>query len=218
MDAEYGKNKLHGCKRLFVDMDGTLAEFKETDTLEILYEKGYFRNLAPLKPVTDAVNELAGAGSVEVFILSACLSDSPYALEEKNGWLDEHTPRIDRAHRLFPPCGIPKVQWLQERGFTIDKTDFLLDDYSLNLHEWERYGTGIKLLNGINHTKGTWQGAMSSLGSIRDALKAPAGRLAMQGSDIQPKFEIKRPSGKQAHIADKSRAEEAMKKRSIELE
>lgn len=28
-------------KRLFVDMDGTLAVFRNVDTLETLYEKGY---------------------------------------------------------------------------------------------------------------------------------------------------------------------------------
>lgn len=34
-------------QRLFVDMDGTLAEFKPVDTLEVLYEKDYFLNLKP---------------------------------------------------------------------------------------------------------------------------------------------------------------------------
>ena len=30
------------------------------------------------------------------------------------------------------------------------------DDYTKNLDAWEPPAKGIKLLNGINHTKGTW--------------------------------------------------------------
>ena len=37
--------------RLFVDMDGTLAEFRSVDTLETLYEKGYFAELRPQETV-----------------------------------------------------------------------------------------------------------------------------------------------------------------------
>lgn len=36
--------------------------------------------------------------------------------------------------------------------------DYLLDDYTKNLSEWEPPARGIKLINGINHTNGTWQG------------------------------------------------------------
>ena len=38
-------------QRLFVDMDGTLAVFRQVDELETLYEKGYFLNLAPQRNV-----------------------------------------------------------------------------------------------------------------------------------------------------------------------
>lgn len=34
----------------------------------------------------------------------------------------------------------------------------ILDDYTKNLSEWEPPAKGIKLINGINHTNGTWQG------------------------------------------------------------
>ena len=33
--------------RLFVDMDGTLAEFRKVTALEELYERGYFSGLRP---------------------------------------------------------------------------------------------------------------------------------------------------------------------------
>ena len=35
--------------RLFIDMDGTIAEFKPCKTMEKLYERGYFLNLAPIE-------------------------------------------------------------------------------------------------------------------------------------------------------------------------
>ena len=41
----------------------------------------------------------------------------------------------------------------------LTKNDFLLDDYTKNLKEWEAQGgTGIKLLTDINHTRETWTG------------------------------------------------------------
>ena len=35
-------------------------------------------------------------------------------------------------------------------------SDILIDDFSKNLREW--HGVAIKLMNGINGTKGTWCG------------------------------------------------------------
>lgn len=89
--------------------------------------------------------------------MSAVLSDSKYALREKNEWLDRYIPEIDSYHRIFPPCGGNKKEYIPGG---IRKTDTLLDDYTLNLSQWEPPAKGIKLLNGINHTKGTWQGDM----------------------------------------------------------
>lgn len=145
-------------KRLFIDMDGTLAEFRTVDTLEQLYERGYFVNLKPQPGVLGAVkNILKEHSEIEVYILSSVLTDSKYALEEKNDWLDWYLPEIDRQHRIFPPCGSDKKDFI-DGG--VSEKDFLLDDYTVNLHAWEPPAHGIKLLNGINHTKGTWHGDM----------------------------------------------------------
>lgn len=143
-------------KRLFVDMDGTLAVFKKIDELETLYQKGYFLNLKQNENVVAAVRQIINSRiDIEVYILSAYLSDSKYALEEKNAWLDRYLPEIDHKHRIFPPCGVNKREYVKG-GITPE--DYLLDDYTKNLREWDPPGSAIKLLNGINHTKGTWQG------------------------------------------------------------
>lgn len=141
--------------RLFVDIDGTLARFFAVDSIETLYEKGYFRKLPPITNVVNAVRDIIyKSNDIEVFILSAYLTDSKYAKNEKNQWLDEHLPEIDHNNRVFVPCGTNKSTYIEN----ISEKDFLLDDYTKNLKLWSPPGKGIKLLNGINHTRGSWKG------------------------------------------------------------
>lgn len=142
--------------RLFVDMDGTLAVWHPTKKLEELYEEGYFKNLTPYWEVVEAIKKIASEQpDIEVFILSAYLTDSEYALNEKNEWLDKYLPEIDKQHRCFCPCGTDKSLAVPDG---IKTTDTLLDDYTVNLKDWCPPGVGIKLLNGINDTHKTWQG------------------------------------------------------------
>lgn len=142
--------------RKFLDLDGTAAVFKPVDTLETLYEKGYFYNLEPNQNVVDAVNIIIKEHpEIEVFVMSAVLSDSKYALQEKNQWIDKYLPGIDKEHRIFPPCGANKLDYIPGG---VRETDLLMDDYTHNLTLWEPPARGIKLLNGINHTRETWRG------------------------------------------------------------
>ena len=142
-------------RRVFIDMDGTLAEFKPTSKLEDLYEENYFRDLKPYNEVVNAAKELIKDPDIEVFILSAVLTDSQYALKEKNEWLDQYLPEIDKEHRVFMPCGTDKKEYVPDG---IKKTDILLDDYTKNLNDWEPPAVGLKLLNGINDTNQSWAG------------------------------------------------------------
>lgn len=151
--------------KLFVDLDGTAAEFKNVSQIEQLYEPGYFYNLKPNMNVINAVKEIIKnrKSCVEVYILSAYLSDSKYALDEKKMWCDKYFPEIDDEHRLFPTCGEDKTQYIAKKFGEINEQYFLLDDYSKNLHSWEPPACGIKIMNGINGTQGTWQGNSLSL-------------------------------------------------------
>lgn len=157
--------------KFLVDMDGTLNEFRKIDTLETLYEKGYFLSLEPNWNVIDAVKKVIEEESerVEVYILSSVLSDSKYALQEKNAWIDKYLPEIPIERRIFPPCGEDKKKYVP--GGVTEK-DFLLDDYTNILRMWNPPGKGIKLMNGINGTKGTWQGDRLSINKSAEELKS----------------------------------------------
>lgn len=148
--------------KLFVDMDGTLAEWKAAVSYEDLFVQGYFSTLSPYNSVKKAVELLFDEG-IEVYILSAYFTESKYALREKNHWVERYFPYIDAGHRLYVPHNISKPSYVNALVGNLDAGYVLLDDYSRNLHEWKAAGgTGIKLLNGINGTKGTWLGAAVS--------------------------------------------------------
>jgi 5'(3')-deoxyribonucleotidase len=149
-------------------MDGTIAVFKPVDRIETLYERGYFANLEPIKNVLQAIKLLISEHpEIEVCILSAYLADSKYAFSEKNEWLDKYLPEIEDGNRFFSPCGFDKKDFIPG-GIRIN--DVLLDDYTKNLESWQPPGRGIKLLNGINHTKGTWKHDLVSFDKIPELL------------------------------------------------
>lgn len=156
VQAKYERmERMNEKKRVFVDMDGTLAKFNPVSTLEDLMEPGYFRNLEPNQNVVDAISELYENGEVEVYILSAVLSDSPTAQAEKEAWLKEHLPDIPEENHIFMKCGQNKADFIPGG---IRQTDILLDDYTHNLSQWQPPAIGVKLMNDINHTRGSWEG------------------------------------------------------------
>lgn len=144
--------------KLYVDMDGTLCKWRAITELESasdIYKKGFFRNAEPQFNVLNAIRQLSAAQVFEsVEILSAYLTDSDYALTEKNDWLDYWLPEI--RVRNFIRCGESKSGFARNG----DSINALLDDYSINLHEWDTRGVGIKLLNGINNNYGSWDCAL----------------------------------------------------------
>ena len=97
--------------RLFVDMDGTLAVWKQAACFEDLLQPGYFRDLPPYQTVLDAVKILCNTKpELDVYALSAYMPENPYAVHEKNAWLDAYLPEIDSEHRIFVACGGSKAR------------------------------------------------------------------------------------------------------------
>lgn len=137
-------------------MDGTLAEWKAAKEPEDLYEKDYFLSLKPYQSVVEAAWKLYESGEAEVFILSAVLDDSRYAISEKDAWLNEYLSFVDVDHRIYVEGSVPKH--LRVPG-GVRMTDVLVDDYTKNLKEWPvfgdaKFGRAVKLLNG--HQRQQW--------------------------------------------------------------
>lgn len=147
-------------KRLFVDMDGTLARFHDqVQYLERMYEKGFFRNLEPFENMIAAIKIfIKEYPDVEVNILSAkVIGEPPYCEEEKNAWLNQYLPEIDQAHRIFTEIGKSKASYI--RG-GLSEHDFLLDDYNRGLNQFlSDGGQALKCHNNINqHGSGSYGG------------------------------------------------------------
>lgn len=141
----------------FVDMDGTIAEWRPgTDSQ--LRLPGYYRNLRPTGFLPSLKAFAAEYG--RVYILSSYLTGCQ-ALQDKQEWMDEHFPEIDRKQRLFVPYGACKADFVKEQfGLDVLTEEMVLfDDFSKNLHEWQAAGgKGVKCYNGINGNHGTWSG------------------------------------------------------------
>lgn len=168
-------------QRVFFDMDGTLAEYQPIDAVEELYERGYFANLRPQNNVVQAAKNLIASPNFEVYVLSAVLTDSAYAIPEKSLWLDRYLPEVDSSHRIFSPVGESKTKYLPGG---IRKEDILVDDYTVNLDLWTKEAHAVKILNGLNHTKGTWTGDKISAFRSADDLTSALMRIS-RGERIQ---------------------------------
>ncbi len=144
-------------KRIFFDLDGTLAEWKES-SLEELKKNKYFFNLKPQEEILKFARELSKKKDLEVYILSAFLTGCS-ALQDKISWCDLLAPEIN--NREFVMCGTNKAVHIIEcfEKASLTKDYILIDDYSKNLNEWVQYGgKAIKWLNGINGKGVEFQG------------------------------------------------------------
>mgnify|MGYP004446767921 CR=1 FL=1 len=146
---------MNGKRRIFIDMDGVLCEFKEGSTMDELQTPGYFYGLLPRPAMLEALNYLLDQDAAEVFVLSSVLpAIETAAIREKNDWLDKYPPRLDAQHRIFPLCGTDKAAAVAD----LRREDVLFDDHSPNLVKWHAAGgTPVKILNEINGKQGSFQ-------------------------------------------------------------
>ena len=100
-------------------------------------------------------------------------------------WLNLYLPEIDESPRIFVPCGEDKTRYVPERIF---EDDVLLDDYTVNLNAWEPPAKGLKLLNGIIGTKGTWQKSRISVEHSADELADMIADYVLEGKVVEDKL------------------------------
>ena len=147
-------------KKLFLDMDGTLAMFnsKKNALKRFDNEKGFFSSLKPFVNI-DTINQLVDNNLVEVFIISA--SPNEQADIDKKQWIDTYLPSIKPENICFCRLGQNKAQIIKNKlNIEIDNNCYLLDDYTKNLIEWNNCnGVGIKRLTSLaDNSRKIWKG------------------------------------------------------------
>jgi len=147
-------------KKLFLDMDGTLAKFNsKKNALERFdKEKDFFTNLKPFVNI-DTINQLVENNIVEIFIISA--SPNEQADIDKLKWINTYLPKIKKQNICFCRIGQNKAKIIKDKlNIEIDNNCYLLDDYTKNLIEWNNCkGVGIKRLTSLaDNSRKIWKG------------------------------------------------------------
>lgn len=90
----------HNKVALFVDMDGTITEYKVYQDGFITNEtKEVFLNAEPVNIIIDKLEEISKIDNIEIFILS--LSKSNIIREEKEKWLKKYVPFIKESNYII---------------------------------------------------------------------------------------------------------------------
>lgn len=144
-------------KKVFLDLDGTLAKFNVRNALERFdKEVGFFAKLGAYKGI-EVVNELAKTN--QLFIISA--SPNEQADKDKMTWIQKYLPNVSIDNITLCRIGQNKAQIIEEKySIKIDNNCYLLDDYTKNLNEWESFGgLGIKRLTSVaDNSRKLWKG------------------------------------------------------------
>lgn len=144
-------------KKIFLDLDGTLAKFNVRNALKRYEtENGFFARLGAYKGI-EKINELAKAGNI--YIISA--SPNIYADMDKKSWIQKYLYNIPKENILLCRNGMNKAYHIQSiLDIKLNKNCYLLDDYTKNLREWEEAGgTGIKRITKVaDNSRKLWQG------------------------------------------------------------
>ena len=144
-------------KKIFLDMDGTIARFNVRNALErFATEKGFFKNLKAYKNI-ELINEMAKEGNV--YIISA--SPNTQADNDKMAWLGQYLPNLKKENIVLCRIGENKAEIIKNKlNVSIDNETILLDDYTRNLVEWEKAGgVGIKRLTTVSdNSRKLWKG------------------------------------------------------------
>lgn len=145
-------------RRIFIDMDGTLAKRQNVENFRQFYKQGYYRNLKQNEEIVDEVNKLIKQGE-DIYIFSEYLTDSKYAKDEKQHWIKEYFPNLQQDKQIFVPYGTNKAKYLKETCLQITNNEYLISDNIKNLEEWKTEGgIGVRYNNEIKDSKDTWQG------------------------------------------------------------
>lgn len=162
---------------LFLDLDGTLTVLDTNIMENLLAYPNYFlehtfANDRAIGLVSDFIREYQICEE-NVYILTKAPSFLPTAKDDKMQWIEKHLepvwPGISQRAIVQIENGISKRDFIQELFDDKDCLYILIDDYTNNLHEWEKnqncanFWLGIKAMNGYNRREGKWKGLLLDL-------------------------------------------------------
>ena len=179
-------------KRIFIDMDGVLAEYRKDCNETDLTRKGYFLSLKPEDNMLKAVEMLINSADDLGFSVHVLTKVYPnmfkYSVDEKLQWRDEHMPYLyDSEFIMVNGEKSEKSQAVKEVLNTeIDESCILVDDYNSNLFEWSsKGGTSVKFVNSINDINHSFIGNRISYDmSAFEIYQKLIGIISMVGSRV----------------------------------
>ena len=152
-------------KKLFIDMDGVLAEYKKDCTTEDFTKEGYFLSLKPEWNMLGALKRLIENSERLGFSICVLTKVYPhmfrYSVSEKLQWRDKYMPELfDSEFVMVNGETEEKSEVVRSiTGKMLDEDCILIDDYNANLREWlKNGGTAVKYVNGINDKNRSFTG------------------------------------------------------------
>lgn len=179
-------------KKIFVDMDGVLAEYKKDCTAEDMAKKGYFRSLSPQDNMLSALEMLTencDSLGVRVCVLTKVYpKEFKYSVREKLEWRDEYMPYLfDSEFVMVNGDEQEKSDAVTDvTGKRIDGDCILIDDYNENLRQWSADGgVSVKFVNEINDKNKSFVGSRISCNMTAEEIYSAI--LALLGLKNAPK-------------------------------
>lgn len=114
-------------KRIYVDMDGVLADFYSHPKLggekrgygnyPEMYEPGFFLALPPIKGALEAMDILLKEKNLDIWILTQPVKETSYSYAEKVEWIKKYLPSLEG-----------KIVMTQEKSHLAGRGLTLIDD------------------------------------------------------------------------------------------
>jgi len=135
-------------RRLFLDMDGVIADFdaymKRHNLTgdEVKQMHGAYLQLDPIPGAIEGIRSINGMGKFDIWIATKPPTGIPFAYADKVQWILNHLPELKR-----------KIILTHDKGLLGDYRDYLVDDrpHKANCEEFE--GTLIPFQNGMDWQK-----------------------------------------------------------------